>query len=62
MKVEAGMTVWSNVFGCNVDVVRVYKETATVRTWGGGLRSDKPMTFRGQRLDSLEQRRQRMVI
>ncbi|RAV18806.1 hypothetical protein [Paenibacillus contaminans] len=59
MEVKAGMHVWSTVFECNVDVVRVFKNTATIRTWGGWLMAGKTMTFRGQAIDTLQPRRQR---
>lgn len=49
-----GQRAWSTVFSCNVDVIRVYRRTATVRCWGRGLMEGKLITFRGQRLSSLE--------
>jgi len=57
VEVKPGMTVWSDVLGANVEVLRVYKSTATVRVWGRGLAEGKLMTFRGQRLDSLRPKR-----
>lgn len=59
MEVKVGMVVFSTVLYCNVDVIRVYKRTATVKAWGGGLKADKQLTFRGQSLDSFQPRRQR---
>lgn len=61
MDVNPGMTVWSTVFNCNVEVMRVYKSTATVKAWGGGLKAGKQMTFRGQPLDSFQPRKKRSV-
>jgi len=59
MDIKANMVAWSTVFGCNVEVVRVYKSTATIRLSGSGLMDGKLMTFRGQRLDSLQEPRRR---
>lgn len=55
--VEAGKMAWSTTFRCNVDVVRVYRSTATVRVWGDGLLVGRLLTFRGQRLSTLGPRR-----
>jgi hypothetical protein len=41
----------------NVEIVRVYKSTVTVRCWGRGLLDGKLVTFRGVRQDSLRPRR-----
>lgn len=57
VEVKPGMTMWSDVLGANVEVLRVHKSTATVRVWGRGLAEGKLMTFRGQRLDSLRPKR-----
>jgi hypothetical protein len=57
VEVKPGMTVWSDVLGANVEVLRVHKSTATVRVWGRGLAEGKLMIFRGQRLDSLRPKR-----
>lgn len=62
MEIKPGMSVWSNVFECNVEVIRVYKNTATIRAWGEGIMSGKLMTFRGQPLDSLQPRRHRQAV
>lgn len=51
-KFKAGTRAFSTTFSKNVDVVRVYKATATIRTWGGP-RGDVLMTMRGQSLDTL---------
>jgi len=50
--ISAGKRAYSTVFMKNVDVIRVFAKTATVRTWGGP-RGDVLMTMRGQRLDTL---------
>ncbi|WP_240414987.1 hypothetical protein [Paenibacillus periandrae] len=59
MEIKAGMRVWSSVFECNVDVIRVYKHSVTIQTWGRGLKEGKLMTFRGQSIESLQPMRKR---
>lgn len=51
-QIVAGRRAYSLVFMKNVDVVRVFAQTATVRTWGGP-NGDVLMTMRGQSLDTL---------
>lgn len=58
-EIKAGMLMWSSVFEKNVEIVRVYKDTATIRVSVGGIKSGELMTFRGQQFDTLSQRRQR---
>lgn len=52
MAITAGSRAYSTVFMKNVDVVRVYRKTATVHVWGG-RRGEDLMTMRGQALDTL---------
>jgi len=49
-----GKRAWSTVFETNVDVLRIYKTTATVHVWGEGPLEGKILTMRGQRLSSLD--------
>ena len=49
----AGRRAWSHVYACNVDVLRVYRRTATVSVACAGLRDGEWMTVRGHRLDRL---------
>jgi len=51
--IKVGRMAWSSVLDCNVEVIAIYKKTATVRARGQGLQEGKMMTFRGQSLDSL---------
>lgn len=60
-KIKAGMVMWSAVFEKNVDIVSVYKDTATVRVVAGGIRDGQQLTIRGQRLDTLSPRQQRLI-
>lgn len=52
MSLKAGGRAYSTVFKANVDVVRVFAKTATVRVWGG-RGGNTLMTMRGQSLDTL---------
>ncbi|ALS22269.1 hypothetical protein [Paenibacillus naphthalenovorans] len=45
--------MYSTIFKQNVEVIRVYKDTVTIRVTAGGLREGELMTFRGQRKDTL---------
>ena len=50
---KAGCRAWCRTFECNVDVIRTYRDTVTVRYWGRGLLDGRLVTARGIRRDSL---------
>jgi len=52
MTLQAGKRAYSTVFQTNVDVMRVFTKTATVRVWGG-RNGETMLTMRGQSLDTL---------
>ena len=52
-KPTANSRAWSSIHEKNVDVIRVYKRTATIRVCVGGLRNGELQTLRGESLSSL---------
>lgn len=52
---KSNSRAWSSIHEKNVDVIRVYKRTATIRVCMGGLRDGELQTFRGERLSSLSE-------
>lgn len=57
-KPEAGRRAWW--VDSNVDVLRTYKDTATIQCWGAGMLEGQRVTYRGIRLDTLSQPRKRL--
>lgn len=50
---KSNYRAWSSIHKQNVDVLRVYKRTATIRVCMGGLRNGEMLTIRGERIDTL---------
>ena len=51
-KFSAGDRAYSTILRANVDLVRIYSQTATIRVWGG-RNGDTRLTMRGQKLAQL---------